>query len=122
MSDLRPCLQCRRHVRIDEHACPFCAALLAPSAPPTLPVGRLTRAAVFAGAVLATACGGSQTKPDTVETPLAAAPDAGAAEAAAPPDAAVALEPPDAATPKRVYPDHPIPKPYGAPPARARLV
>jgi hypothetical protein len=117
MSDLRPCPQCRRHVRIAEPKCPFCAAELelAPARP--LPVGRLTRAAVFAGAALASACGGAQGKGGGTPTGGEAA-DAAVTEAPPAPDAEAAQTPP---TPP-VYPDHQIPKPYGAPPARARLV
>jgi hypothetical protein len=57
-----PCPACRRHVRADETACPFCAsAMPADFVPPPRPVvravGPLTRSAVlFLGA---TACGGS---------------------------------------------------------------
>jgi hypothetical protein len=57
-----PCPSCRRHVRADETACPFCAsALPADFVPPPRPVvravGPFTRSAVlFLGA---TACGGS---------------------------------------------------------------
>jgi carboxypeptidase family protein len=48
--DLIPCARCRRHVRADEPRCPFCALSRTPAAVsrPTL-VGRLGRAAVFAG-------------------------------------------------------------------------
>jgi hypothetical protein len=112
MNDLRPCPECRRHVRVAEATCPFCAAALAPAAPPTLPVGRLTRAAVFtAGAALAVGAGCGGKKPETQETidnttTTTAAPDAGT----------VVEEPPPPP------PDHDVPMPYGAPPARERVV
>jgi hypothetical protein len=121
MSDLEPCPGCRRHVRVDEAACPFCGGAIAVSggAPRTLGAGRLTRAAVFAGAA-ATAiagCGGKQktdgtgtgTGSENVENTVV---DAGPGEVVAPPDAAPYVEPPD----------HNIPMPYGAPPARTRMV
>jgi hypothetical protein len=111
MSDLRPCSECRRHVRIDEHTCPFCAAALAPGAPPVLPVGRLTRAAVFtAGAALA-GCGGKTAPAQDPIDNTAAAIDAGVDE----------QQPPDAAT-YTPPPDHIVDMPYGAPPARERIV
>jgi hypothetical protein len=139
MTELRPCTQCRRHVRVDARACPFCSVALSAGEPRTLPVGRLTRAAVFAGAMLASSCGSSQSKPDTgqgAHMPPPAPPDAAIADASPPPDATPpdAMPPdaaakvkrpprPDAAVPtKPIYPDHQIPKPYGAPPARNRLV
>ena len=53
---LRPCAQCRRHVDLTETACPFCHAALEPVAPRSVHVaGRLSRAAVFAGATLTSA-------------------------------------------------------------------
>jgi hypothetical protein len=116
MSDLRPCPRCRRHVRIDERACPFCAAALAPGAPPVLPVGRLTRAAVFsAGAALAgAACGGKSApaqEPDPIDNTAAAV---DARREPPPPDAAPGPPPPP--------PDLDVKMPYGAPPARERVV
>ena len=49
---LRPCPSCARHVRTTDVGCPFCAALLPASvreaAAPAMPVGRLSRAALFA--------------------------------------------------------------------------
>lgn len=56
---LVPCVACGRHVRAAETACPFCQAILAGSAPePTLPSGRLSRAALvaFGLAVAGAAC------------------------------------------------------------------
>jgi hypothetical protein len=113
MSDLRPCPECRRHARADESACPFCAAALAPAAPVSMPVGRLTRAAVFtAGAAIAGAACGGKTAPaqDPIDN-TATAIDAGVDE----------QQPPDAA-PYTPPPDHDVPMPYGAPPARERVV
>lgn len=67
---LRPCPSCSRHVRATETACPFCSAVLPPTAssPPTRSLGRLGRAAIFAfGAATTTtavACGdGTQPTP-----------------------------------------------------------
>jgi hypothetical protein len=50
---LIPCEGCNRHVRADDKACPFCGAAITvvPIARPVLD-GRLSRAAVFASAVL----------------------------------------------------------------------
>ncbi len=104
MTDLRPCPACRRHVAIAAPACPFCAVELAPSEAPHMTLGRLSRAAVFAGATLATACGG-KTKPADHATPPPS--DAGVAKSA------------DAAP--QPVPNN-VPMPYGAPPARRRVV
>jgi hypothetical protein len=113
MSDLRPCPGCRRHVRIDERTCPFCTAALDAGAPPALPVGRLTRAAVFsAGAALAAGAGcGGKTAPaqDPIDN-TAAAVDAGPEPQ--PTDAPAYVPPPDLD----------VKMPYGAPPARERVV
>jgi hypothetical protein len=107
MTDLAPCPSCRRHVRIDERACPFCAAALPELAPRTIARGgRLSRAAVFAGASLLTAaCGGKAQPADPVVGNTAV--DAGADQVA--PDA----EP---------YVDEAVKMPYGAPPMRTRVV
>ncbi len=113
MSDLAPCPACRRHVRVDESACPFCASALPAVPPRVLTPGRLTRAAVFAGAIAGTAACGGKTKPvdNTVEN---AAVDGGVDEQQ-PPDAAPYREP-------DYDPDNNIPMPYGAPPVRTRVV
>jgi hypothetical protein len=61
VSVLRPCPACRRHCR-DDAACPFCGAALptVTSRPAPASTGRLSRAAIFAGAALvAPACGPS---------------------------------------------------------------
>jgi hypothetical protein len=87
MTQLEPCPDCRRHVRIDETACPFCARPLAfaPRARPVLPRAPIGRAALFAfGALAAPACGNDESRPDA-----SAAADAPAAVDAARPDAAV---------------------------------
>jgi hypothetical protein len=111
MMELRPCPACHRHVRLDEVACPFCAAGLPAASPPVLPRRRLTRAAIFvAGAALA-GCGGKG-KPDTnQQQQIGNETD----QTAPPPDAAPVADPIE-------YPDHDVPKPYGAPPARQRIV
>jgi hypothetical protein len=114
MRSLRPCPSCRRHIRVEESACPFCATPVALSAAPVAtPRGRLTRAAVFAaGAAIArTGCGSSKTETGGSPPPPPAQVDA--EPIAAEPDAAPAVAPPA---------HHNIPKPYGAPPARKRLV
>jgi len=110
MSELRPCGECRRHVAVSENACPFCGALRDATAPSTMRLGRMSRAAVFAGAALAsTACGGKKPKAgliDNTQTQTSAA------------DAGVTEPVPDES--QRSNPD--IPMPYGAPPARRRVV
>jgi len=66
---LRPCEQCRRHVTVSESRCPFCGDVLALDGPGlVVPLGRLSRAAVFAGATLAGACWTSSSAPR--ETPI----------------------------------------------------
>jgi hypothetical protein len=106
---LVPCRECDRHVAVTEQVCPFCSAPFTAEAPRPSRLGRASRAAVFAGAAsaaLATgACGGKK-QPDTLgnDTNTAAAPDA---EPAPPPP------PPN---------DTNLPMPYGAPPARKRVV
>jgi hypothetical protein len=46
---LIPCGGCRRHVRSSEPACPFCGRAIEPAPARSSVVGRLSRAAVFAG-------------------------------------------------------------------------
>jgi hypothetical protein len=110
MTELRPCGECRRHVSIAERVCPFCSAELAVASPRVPLLGRWSRAAVFAGATLASACGGKKAKSDTTnvdqQTQQA---DAGVTE---PPKEPTTKEPEKA----------PMPMPYGAPPARRRIV
>lgn len=107
---LLPCPDCRRHLRADATTCPFCAAGVA---------GRLTRAVLFAGAIVsAAACGAAQTPPEEKQVIQNQPADAGAEEL-------IAEEPPDAAVP--MVPDRDDRRirqkmPYGAPPTRDRLV
>ena len=116
MSDLAPCPACRRHVRIDEPACPFCSAALPAASPRTPGVGRFTRAAVFAGAIAGTAaCGGKSKPPDNNNNNLENVAVDGGVDEQQPPDAAPYIEPDR-------DPDNNIPMPYGAPPVRARVV
>jgi hypothetical protein len=93
MIALRPCPGCARHVRVSESACPFCSAWLDAAfrtfSSSRAPVGRLSRAALFAlgAGGLVVACGSGE----------AGGPSSGHAE---PRDGAVALSPTsDAATP-----------------------
>ena len=109
MTDLKVCAGCRRHVSIDERSCPFCGAAQSTAAPASSLLGRASRAAVFAGAALATtACGGKKPKTDNLQNQnnQAAQVDAG-------------VETPPDNTNK---PDNTVPMPYGAPPARRRVV
>jgi len=112
MLDLQPCTACRRHVAITEVACPFCRASLGEGEARPRPLGRLSRAAVFASATLAAAACGGKTKPEPNTNPARTA-DAGVTETPAP----------DAAEPVREDPErNPVKMPYGAPPARRRVV
>jgi hypothetical protein len=102
---LKPCAACQRHVAITEVACPFCSEPLEASSPRSSTLGRVSRAAVFAGAALATtACGKKAKQPDMKTN----------TQQTQPADAAVVEDPkPD--------PNN-TPMPYGAPPARRRFV
>jgi hypothetical protein len=130
---LRTCSQCRRHVAIDERACVFCHADLAAARPASDPLVRLSRAAVFvagvAGGVGGAACWTNQSGPRHVSSKQSTRTvDAGVA-----PDAVVGrgTNNPDN-FPDPDYQDHPcydpgngqppVCAPYGAPPARRRLV
>ncbi|MBT8495320.1 MAG: hypothetical protein KJO07_19895 [Deltaproteobacteria bacterium] len=145
MSELQPCTHCARHVRASDDVCPFCQTPIEfRQVRPRLGPGRLTRAAVFAGAI--GAIGACEKEAPESPPPPPAATDA-AAKAPTPADAAIPdaatiadASIPDAGTPdaapkkkrrRRARPDaaskparvkHPTPKPYGAPPARRRLV
>jgi hypothetical protein len=111
MRQLQPCSECQRHVASSETKCPFCGAAIVAEPARTLPLGRLSRAAVFAGAALATsACGGTKAKPaDTTQTGNTGG--SGSAQTETPPDAGPVT-----------VPDHMQAKPYGAPPVRRRIV
>ncbi len=142
MRELRPCTHCRRHVDAAEHACPFCDGALTAAEPRPLFGAWRSRAAVFASsaALAAAACSKpkattetgsgsapiSQTADATVIAVDSPASDAAVAidaplDAAPPVDAAVKHPRPDAAEAVRIR-DHHNPKPYGAPPARRRIV
>jgi hypothetical protein len=94
-------------VASSEPQCPFCGARIIGEPARMLPLGRLSRAAVFAGAALATSCGGTKKPADTTTTQTGS----GSAQTEAPADAATVP-----------IPDHETAKPYGAPPARKRIV
>lgn len=106
MNELLPCGECRRHVAVTASTCPFCGATREASTPASARLGRLSRAAVFAGAALATtACGGKKPKSEPVDNHQnQSAVDAAVPETTTPPD------------------NSNIPMPYGAPPARRRVV
>jgi hypothetical protein len=162
MSELVPCPGCRRHVVVDERACPFCARALPALRPQRVSLtGRVSRAAVFAAVAACSksdkpnpppAAHGSGSddleklldyEPRAAEHPDAVAKDAAIAiDAPALADAGVDAALPDAGVKKKkkrvqqqqqindqlVAPPPPpwdpnnIPKPYGAPPARKRIV
>jgi hypothetical protein len=56
MAVLGPCITCRRHVRVDASSCPFCGAELALERAAPSGFGRMSRAAMIAGAVVAGGC------------------------------------------------------------------
>ncbi|MBL8677698.1 MAG: hypothetical protein JNK05_00915 [Myxococcales bacterium] len=64
---LQPCVECGRHVRASENACPFCGASVAPTPAPMMPQSRLSRAALvaFGLAVSTASCGGGDANANT---------------------------------------------------------
>jgi hypothetical protein len=68
--DLHPCASCHRHIDARDAACPFChVARVVPSTSSSslrASLGRLSRAAVFAGVA---ACGGGSTAPHRTTPP-----------------------------------------------------
>jgi hypothetical protein len=95
--------------------CPFCGAALAATSSQRTVLGRVSRAVVFGAALAGTAaCGGKKAKSDTTtQTPQTSTADAGTTLESVPAD-----PPPKDA-------DHepaPAKMPYGAPPARRRIV
>ncbi len=119
MPDLRPCTGCQRHVENSESACPFCGVALAHAEPRPRFTSKLTRAAIFASATLATTACGGKSKPDTGNKVVQPArDDAGVeADAAGVPD--VDVDPRHRGGGRD---PNGIPMPYGAPPARRRVV
>ena len=102
MSQLEPCPQCHRHVKITETACPFCAQALAEAfaqvVPRSTPGARLGRAAMFAFGVAAAVpgCGDDVSRPDAANTHVdAGPPDADPDAGAVPIYAAAPTPPPD---------------------------
>jgi hypothetical protein len=61
MTELHPCPACQRHVR--GTTCPFCGATAAQRTPVDLGVGRVSRAVVFASATLAASACAHHAKP-----------------------------------------------------------
>ena len=66
---LRSCVQCARHIRITETACPFCGAIVPDDrkAPPVLgtPAGRLGRAFAVSSLAAAGSLGGAHCSSET---------------------------------------------------------
>ena len=107
------CERCNRHVRESDACCPFCSTEVT-AAPHRFAPARVTRAMVFAAATIAGTAGcdkGTKPKAPPATTPKDAAQAIDAAQA----------QPPDSGTTETPDP-HPLPAPYGAPPARRRLV
>jgi hypothetical protein len=147
--DLRPCSSCARHVRVDEDACPFCTAGLEPAHAQNVAPRIRGRAALFFATLAACGSGDKPADPPPKPVPADAAAQPAVVDAAAiapVADAGVAAEPADAAVApadeetkrkwreaqqKRLEKQRvPVPKtripppnkPYGAPPARKRVV
>ena len=125
MEALTPCTGCSRHVRSTESACPFCGTLLAAQearAASPRRAGRLTRAAIFAGAaMIAPACGGTtagETHDTVTPPPLDESGDEEAARRAT-------REEEQRRNEREVQQDddeHIQARPYGAPPRRDDFV
>ncbi|HEY5922734.1 MAG TPA: carboxypeptidase-like regulatory domain-containing protein [Kofleriaceae bacterium] len=56
MNELAPCPACKRHVATHELDCPFCRRAVALRAQHVVLTGRVSRAAMFAAALLGTGC------------------------------------------------------------------
>jgi hypothetical protein len=136
MTAYSPCPRCRRHIKDTE--CPFCGAR-GTTTDRTLGLGRLSRAMVFAGASAAAACGGSQKNTATTPDPNGNArveqedrnyqnhpcydPDpAQVAAAQKKVDEAKTDQEREAAQQELQRVNQPMCAPYGAPPARRRIV
>ena len=131
MTELAPCTACRRHVAVAETACPFCGVALPARAAEPFAAQRLARAAVFvAGAALVGAglasCWTSSSPRDSKVVDHKTTADAGVGDA--PPDPDV-----EDNTNRQRHPggggcvspgngQPPVCMPYGAPPARRRVV
>ena len=146
MIDLDPCPECHRHVSVAEPACPFCGIALDRRLAQPFARHRLSRAAVFVAGAALGACWTSKpaTEPhdradQQITPPADAAETATGHHFATPPgDAGVAAVPIDAPPIPRTnqqqnnFHSHgcyspgngqpPVCAPYGAPPARRRLV
>lgn len=128
MMELDPCIACRRHIAVTETACPFCGVLLPARTAQAFAPNRLSRAAVFvAGIALAGAVGCGGSKKDVKTQPTTS--DAGISNDA---DPAANEEAHRRALDEQERHQHhggggcsgqpPVCMPYGAPPARRRLV
>jgi hypothetical protein len=130
MSELQPCPSCRRHVA--ERVCRFCGHEVVP-ATRELPTGRMSRAAVFASALAIGACGGTKKPaqdPAHVEDderhvqnhPCIEPDPARITELEKQRDEAKTDEERKALEQKLQTAREPVCMPYGAPPARRRIV
>lgn len=130
---LTPCGSCGRHVRTGD-ACPFCGNVRIVAGASTSPVGRLSRAMVFASATLAplAACGG-KSKPAEMNTMPDEERHHGGGGCVDPDpkrieeletrrDEAKTPEEKEAAERELAEANQPVCMPYGAPPRRRRVV
>jgi hypothetical protein len=133
MRDLQPCDGCRRHLDASQaRSCPFCAATVTARARAPLPTGRLSRAAVFSSAALVAGCGGkpkqARTEPHVIEDenyqdhPCTEPDPVKIAELEKQRDEAQTDEEKRAIDEKLDRARMSVCAPYGAPPARRRIV
>jgi hypothetical protein len=150
MTTFAPCPACKRHVATREIACPFCAHRFTPRAQHIALVGRVSRAAVFSAALAA--CTNDKPPAPAVPPPAQGSDDLEklldndgrtVEHPTAPPPIDAAVAEPDAAIVDAGVPDagvvikkkkkivdagvapidqRQMAKPYGAPPARRRVV
>jgi hypothetical protein len=119
MPTLLPCPSCNRHVRSADTVCPFCEETMSLAGPQRItPAKRIVQAAVLAGSLAgASACSGGTD--DKIDGGQQASIDADPNQPDADPNVADATPVADA-DPNQ--PDAFPQMPYGAPPARRRLV
>jgi hypothetical protein len=124
--ELTPCTRCRRHVR--DEVCPFCGAHVVMK-PQAIRLGRVSRAVVFGAALTATACGGKQKAGDEAPPHQHAGgggcsqPDQAHVEELKQRRAQAQTEDEKRALDQEIErAQMPVCMPYGAPPARRRIV
>jgi hypothetical protein len=129
---LTPCPACRRHVA--DSACPFCGATVTPADRATPKAGRLSRAIVFGAAIVGAGCGPKPkaNDPADAESRLpqerhhggggCSEPDPAEIERLEKAKADASEEDKPAIEQQLQEARQPVCAPYGAPPARRRIV